>query len=254
MATFNTEALALKKFPLGESDVIVSYLSKSKGKIRAVARGARKSGHKFAGLIQPFTYSEITFYQGGSSLLNINHIKHKFSFTQLRNDLNKMAYASYMAELIEKTAMENDPDDFIFSLLLKSFYELSKPSKDNYQIIYFNFNLKFLNRSGFKPELNKCVSCDKDISSRSKVIFSLTDGASLCTKCSTNKNNLLYIRGETREFINKLFSSGINTQKNLHISKKASQELEELIEKFIIYHLDIKLKSKEFLHMIKNMG
>src|SRR6056297_1446943 len=125
MSKFETEGIVLKQFDLGEADKIITFYTKDNGKVRAVARGVKKPRSKISGLVQLFTYNKITFYKG-RSLERINHIENIYPFSSLRNNLNKMAYASYIAEYVEKVGMENNPNPDIFNLLLEAFYNLMK--------------------------------------------------------------------------------------------------------------------------------
>ncbi len=254
MSLFNTDAIVLKHFDLGEADKIITFYTKDKGKVRAVARGARKTKSSISGLLLPFTYNNITFYRG-RSLDRINKIKNRFSFSPLREDLNKMAYASYMAEIIEKAGMEDDPNRDLFSLLLTTFHQLLKADEGELNYINLVYKVRFLGIMGFKPRLDNCINCNRELKTRPENNFSIEDGGFFCSSCKPQPGKELFsISGEALEILKKLFQSGLEPVKNLRISKKASGELDKLIDIFIIYHLDLKLKSLDFLNMIRDLG
>lgn len=256
MAKYNTDGIVLKQFDLGEADKIITFYTKDEGKIRAVARNARKSKNKFSGLVLPFSYNNITFYRG-RSLDRINQIENKFSFSELRQDLDKMAYASYMAEMVEKVGMEDDPLPSLFSLLLASFHKLLSAKDERLDYINLVFKIRVLSVLGFMPVLDRCVDCEKKLEIVSSNIFSIPRGGILCPACNNMDKqswNMLVISGETLTVMNKIIATGLKLPRNLHISVGAFKELDKLVERFIDYHLDIKIKSQEFLHMIRDLG
>lgn len=258
MTNIKTEAIIIKQFDLGESDKIITTYTKDYGKIRAVARGVRKSKSPISGTVLPFNYNYMTFYQG-RSMPRINQVKNIYSFTNLREDLNKMAYASYMAELVDKVGLENAPNQALFSLLLSNFYQLGKSENDGLKYLDVIYNIKVLAVLGLNPELEHCVFCNRELSYYQKNIFNIEHGGLECQDCykSHREEKELYrhiILGETIQIIKKILSSGLKPLLNIKISDRAYQELEQVINRFIVYHLDIKLNSYEFLNMIKKLG
>ena len=252
MAAFTTEGIVLKQFDLGEADKIITFFTRDQGKLRAVAKGVRKSKSPISGLVLPFSYNQINIYRG-RSLDRINQIKNIYPFSPLREDLLKMAYASFMAELVERVGMENDPNQPLFSLLLSSFHQLLK-LEQGISFIDLFFKIKVLNIIGFKPQLAKCVLCAKPVTTSSQNYFNIKQGGIICASCSSRENDYTQITGEAAEILKSLFNSGFGSFKNLRISAAAENQLNHLIDNFILYHLDLKLKSLEFLNMIKKMG
>jgi DNA repair protein RecO (recombination protein O) len=258
MGIIKTEAVVLKQFDLGEADKIITFYTKDYGKVRAVAKGVRKSRSSMSGIVLPFTYNYMTFYQG-NSLDRINQVKNIFSFSKLREDLTKMAYASFVAELIEKVGLENDPNQALFSLLLSTLHQLLKTEVDELKYIELAYKVRILAILGIKPELEHCISCNKEMNYGRSNIFNIEYGGLLCRKC-LEENSSKYaagkfiLLGEAVQVIKNLFNSGLKPIANLKISLQAYQQLDELVNKFITYHLDLKLRSFDFLNMIKNLG
>ena len=83
MAILRTEAIVLKQFDLGEADKIITFFTKDYGKIRAVAKGVRKSKSSISGIVLPFNYNLITIYRG-KSIDRINQIRNIFTFNKVR--------------------------------------------------------------------------------------------------------------------------------------------------------------------------
>lgn len=249
MAQFESEALVLKQFDLGESDRIITFYTRNMGKVRAVARGVRKPKSKISGLVLPFSYNRVTFYRG-RSLDRINHIESIYFFSSLREDLDLMAYASYMAELVEKVGMEDQANELLFSLLLTSFHQLIQVDKDNLEYVELIFNLRLLKILGFAPRLLNCVHCGSSVDTARKNYFDIRQGGIVCSTCHSVEKELT---GESLQIMKKILG-GFDSALKLKISERARQELVKLISSFLLYHLDLRLKSLDFLHMIKDLG
>ncbi|ACL69998.1 DNA repair protein RecO [Halothermothrix orenii] len=258
MPLFNTEGIVLKQFDLGEADKIITFITRDMGKLRAVAKGVRKTRSSISGLVLPFSYAEVTIYRG-RSLDKINRIKVKYSFSPLREDLTRMAYASYMAEFIEKVSVEDDNNRALFSLLLSSFHRLLKAEEiSEYNHIILAFKIRILVILGIKPELSSCVDCGQQNNPGSINIFSIERGGLLCHNCSSNHmdgmGGVQKISGESLRIMANIIDSGLKPLDKLKISTQAFEELDGLLDSFITYHLDLRFKSLDFLHMIRDLG
>ena len=108
MGLFDTDAIVLRDYEFGEADKIVLLFTKNKGKISVVAKGVRKTKSTLSSGLQPFTYNHILVYQGKSDLGNLSQCDIKEPFANLRNDIYKMGYASYVVELINELTIKND--------------------------------------------------------------------------------------------------------------------------------------------------
>lgn len=257
MARFQTEGIVLKHFDLGEADKIITFYTTDRGKIRAVARGARKAKNKISGLVLPFSYNKITIYRG-RSIDRINHIENKYSFSELREDLTKMAYASYMAEVVEKVGKEDNPNETLFSLLLTAYHQMMKldgEETDKLDLINLKFKTRLLSILGFEPELTYCIECENKIKLKNKNHFSISYGGMVCPDCLDDNDEYIYnLSGEAVVILRRLLDLQLQVPDNLRISDNAFQSINKLIDLFMTYHLEIKIKSEKFLHMIKNIG
>ncbi|MFW6237763.1 MAG: DNA repair protein RecO [Halanaerobiales bacterium] len=251
--TYIADTIVLKQFDLGEADKIITFSSRERGQIRAVAANARKSG-RFSGAVQPFNYNNITFYQG-KSLDRINHVENKYSFSALRDDLKKMAYASYMAEVVEKVGVEGEPQPDLFSLLLSCFHKLISVNKDDFPWINFIFKLKALSVTGHRPRLDYCPECGTKIRIDRDCYFDIAGGGLFCGNCSRKGGEeVIRLSPENLEIMERYLHSGLDFSREFDHSDRSLKILNGLLDKFITYHLDISIKSLEFLHMIENFG
>ncbi|RCW45378.1 MULTISPECIES: DNA repair protein RecO [unclassified Halanaerobium] len=255
MASFETEGVVLKQFDLGESDRLITLYTKERGKIRAVARGARKGIKSRSGLVLPFSYHNFTLYKG-KSMARINHIESKEMNSRLREDLDYMAYASVVSEYIERVGLEDEKDLALFSLLVLILKEMNDSDKENLLFYYIFFKTKLLILLGIKPELKKCTYCNEQID-YDKIYFNIEYGGVICRNCK-EKYKTDYIKFSREEFV--IFAKFINStfadiaDKDIEIDNRILKKVSLLTEDFIAYHLDLKPKSLSFLYNLQSMN
>ena len=116
MPLYTTDALILRTYKLGESDRIVVFLTRDRGKKRGVAKNARQSRRRFGGALEPLTYGRVGYLERERrDLVRLDYVE------QLRSPLSAvdgeaLGYVSYFAELIDEWAQEADPNETLFRL------------------------------------------------------------------------------------------------------------------------------------------
>jgi len=116
MPLHTTDALILRTYKLGESDRIVVFLTRDRGKKRGVAKNARQSRRRFGGALEPLTYGRVGYVERERrELVRLDYVE------QLRSprsavDGEALGYVSYFAELIDEWAQEADPNETLFRL------------------------------------------------------------------------------------------------------------------------------------------
>jgi len=255
LASFETEGVVLKQFDLGESDRLITMYTKERGKIKAVARGARKGIKSRSGLVLPFSYHNFVLYKG-KSLARINYIESIEMNSRLREDLDYMAYASVVSEYIERVGLEDEKDLALFSLLALILKEMNNTEKEKLLFYFIFFKTKLLILLGIKPELKKCSYCNEQID-YNKIYFNIEHGGVICRSCK-EKYNIDYRKFNRKEFI--VFAKFINStfadiaDKDIEIDSRILKKVSLLTEDFIAYHLDLKPKSLSFLYDLQSMN
>jgi len=104
-----TAAVVIGSFPLGESDRIVTFYSRDFGKIRGVAKSARRMRSRFGSALELCTLGELVFFDGGrSELVRIDHFDITRPFDRVREDLDRLAQAAWMIECVARLTGERD--------------------------------------------------------------------------------------------------------------------------------------------------
>lgn len=242
-----TEGIVIKHIPIGEADRIVSLISPSIGKIRAVARGSRKPKSKMGGHLTPISHVKLSIATT-KTIDQITEVETIESFRKIKEDLSLLSKASYIAELAESFVQEENESKQIFYLLLKCL-NLLQIVPDTEILIKF-FELKLFSLSGFKPEMIICSECGIKLTP-SSYKFNFESGGLLCSKCTLeihspgeklSINSIKLIRFIQNENFEKI--SQLNSTKNL------LDEIEIVISKYLKSILDKELKSKPFLDLV----
>jgi DNA repair protein RecO (recombination protein O) len=246
MPTYKAKAAVLNTFKLGEADKIVVMFSGSKGKIRAVAKGIRKTKSKFGGTLEPFSVVDLLLYEG-KSLDVIQQAETIMSFKELRADLEKLKYGSVMLELIDKVAQEREESYDVFSLLLAALQCLKETDKD-YQTLLTVFQLKLMAALGYRPHLARCPACGGPVADVGKqALFSFRFGGLICDDCRDKDPDAVPVSGATRAQIEQALDTPLARWHELDFRTENVRGIAMLTELFVAYHLDRKLKSPRFL-------
>src|SRR5262245_53285463 len=115
MPEYATEALILRTYKLGESDRIVVFLTRDRGKKRGVAKNARQSRRRFGGGLEPMTYGRVAYVERERrDLVFVNYVEPARSPLAAGGDA--LGYIGYFAELLDECAPEADPNEGLFRL------------------------------------------------------------------------------------------------------------------------------------------
>lgn len=181
MQITRTSALLLKRVDYSESDRIVLLYTKLWGKISAMAKGARKSRHRFGACLEPFCLFEaeikIQPHREMGLLISTHPIK---SFIKIMGNLERVACGYRILELTD--AFEHDVHPFpkVFELLEKSLRVLEGGS--NPMLVRLRYEAELLVCSGLAPELDQCVSCGQKAPFKS-AFLNFSHGGLVCFNC-----------------------------------------------------------------------
>jgi DNA repair protein RecO (recombination protein O) len=144
---YKTQGIIIKKTDLAEADRLLTIYTKDFGKILAKARAVKKTQAKLKGHLELFIHSHLMLAQGRSRDI-ITSAETIESFPCLRRDLNSLAAAYYLSELIDKLIVEPEKDERIWELFLSSLKRIEAPEGASFEIIK-NFENKLLEFLGY---------------------------------------------------------------------------------------------------------
>ncbi|MBO4854258.1 MAG: DNA repair protein RecO [Oscillospiraceae bacterium] len=174
-----TYGLILRETETKETDKILTVLTPDMGKISLVARGARRKNSPLAASCQLLAYSELTLYRRGAWLY-LSEASTVELFGGLRGDIERLALASYFAELTESVTGEDQPAGEVLPLLLNALYALGVLGKDP-ALVKPVFELRLMALSGFEPLAECCGVCGR--SEPESPMLDVVQGTVHCAAC-----------------------------------------------------------------------
>jgi DNA repair protein RecO (recombination protein O) len=243
---YQTEAIIIKKTKLGEADCILTFYTPHLGKIQGFAKSLRKSKSKMAGHLELLTHSQVSLARGrnidtitGSQTIN--------SFLPLKTDLELTSCALYATELVNQFTADNQEDHPLFELLLETMHNLSRGGDNELILRYFELHL--LDKVGYRPQLEQCVSCHsalKDISN----LFCPGAGGMLCPNCRQSQLSFP-LSEKARKVLLLLQNSDHSIVSQLETDPELSRQLEMVMRNYLRYLLEREVKSVAWLDTLR---
>lgn len=179
-----TIGFVLKRRDYSETSNIVTLYTRDCGKIRALAKGARRKKSEFLGLLEPLSLLEIVFIERRSGLHILKEAHLLVSNLELRQELSKIAHAMNLLSLVDQTQPDEDACPDVFELLVSGLAALSHVS--NSQNVAFAFQAHLLRHCGQLPRLDICARCGSSL--EPAALFRASSGALLCRSCGNHRD------------------------------------------------------------------
>jgi DNA repair protein RecO (recombination protein O) len=248
-----TEAIVLRLFDYGESDRIVTFCTAGYGKLRGIAKGARRSRKRFANALEPFSLSHLLFSRRGPDSLALVEGSEVIShFPQIRADLEKTLAASYLIDLTDQFLPEEKRNEAVFKLL-RDFLSLIEASPIAESILRF-FEIRLLKLSGYNPALDRCLLCNTPVGNETTYRFSVADGSLTCTGCRPAGADAIPVSLGTIRTLLLGREIEIDRLGRIQLSGQSADESRQLLARFIRHIIGRDLKSLHVLNEIRRLG
>jgi DNA repair protein RecO (recombination protein O) len=247
---YRVEAIVLKRTDHGEADRLLTLFTPDLGKMRAIAKGARKPASRKSGHVELFARTHLLVAKG-KQLDIVTQADTLDAFLPLRENLERIGYAYYLAELVDRFSEEGTENRAIFDLLLRALAALGDETTDPDLLARF-FELRLLQYVGYRPQLFNCVHCGKAIAPVENY-FSAEAGGVIDPDCAQTQRafDAQTISLDALKILRYLQTREWETVRALRLGDAAMSQVEALMLRYITYHLERNLKSVEFLRELK---
>ena len=221
----------------GDSDKMLTMLTPNLGKISCTAKGARRTKSQLLAATQMFTFGEYMLFKGGDTY-TVNSCETIEMFYNLRTDLDKLTYASYITRIINDVTTENQNSFHILKLYLNTLYAIAETDKD-LDFLTSVFKMRLMKIIGFSPNVSECVCCK---SKENLTAFSFKDNGFKCDNCKKLDSGAFNISDATKNAI--IYSTKIDVKKlfSFELSDKALKEFEIVSRLYLNEKLDKEYK------------
>lgn len=185
MQTESSAAIVLRTHVFGESDVVVSLLTATSGKLSGIAKGAKNSRRRFSGTLQTFSHIRIDWrHRAGTELVFLERAVLARPWRQLTQSLDRFAVASHVVEVADKMTAEREVGDDLFHLVRSTLERLEQAEPA--PLTAARFDLAALRVAGVAPDFARCERCRCELAGdRLPARISPARGAVLCRGCAS---------------------------------------------------------------------
>jgi DNA repair protein RecO (recombination protein O) len=251
MPLYQTSAIVVRSTPYGESDRIVTLYTLDFGKMKGIAKGAKRSQKRFANTLEIGSYIQVGFFEKETQdLVRLDQSELIHSFGSLREDITKLAWASYFIELVNELTAERIKNKALFRLLV-FFLDLIDQGmlQEDIQRV---FEVRLLSHLGYQPHFDHCTRCQKRLSGE-KFFFGIRQGGVLCPPCAAQLPGLVPISLGTVKTLQLAQSLPLEKVRRVSFSHQSLEESQAVLSLFLQEYLGKDLKSKKFLEQISRV-
>lgn len=246
---YRTEGVVIRRIDSGESDRTLTLYTPDRGKIRVLAKGVRRPGSRLAGHLELLAHATFLIARG-RNLDIVTQAQTVHPFASLRQDLERIAWGCYLAELVGRLSPEQQENALAYQLLLEALAHLDQ-GRDP-EMIARAFEVHVLGAMGYRPQVFRCVSCNQELEPRAQAFSSIMGGV-LCPRCREQDRGARPLSLEALKVLRYIQRSGLSETERLQLGEACRLEVEELLYIFIRNILERDVNSVEFLGTLERL-
>ncbi len=238
------EGIVLNVRSYGETSKILNVLTKEHGIIGLMAKGAKGMKSELRSVTDKLIYGYFHIYYRENKLSNLTSVDIKKPFKQIKKDISKISYASFLLELTEQVYKQNG-DDKIYDLLIAALVKIEEGYDP--MIITNILELKYLYFLGVMPVIDACSICGSKVSIAT---LSSVKGGYVCRNCLKNEK---IVSSNTIKLIRMFYYVELSKISKLDIKDISKREIGQFLDEYYGEYTGLYLKSKEFLKNISKV-
>lgn len=247
-----TAGFVLKSLSYGESDLIITFYSREFGKIKGIAKGAKRSKKRFVNVFEPFSLTNILFTRKSRDMLafieSCDIIDH---YPAIRQDMEKTLIASYFIDLADHFSPEGKKNEKVFELLQNFLLVLGREKASDALVRFFEMRL--LKLAGFEPALEHCIVCKTPVTNGNSYYFHAHDGGIKCSACATIQRYEQPISAGTVRTLLLGKEMDIDKIKLVALTSSLATESRCILTGFIAHVLGREVKSLKIMEQVQKL-
>lgn len=246
----STRALIVRRRDVNDADRILTVLTPGEGKLELIAKGVRKTSSRKAGHLEPFVHAALTLAQGSTWDI-ITEAQTVESFRHLRSNLEAIAAASYISELVDAFTGEGEDAHAIWDLALEALRILDESATRNAVPVNLLswFDLHLLSLTGFQPQFFRCLACEKELEPTLNFL-SLSEGGVLCPQCAAQRNDVEALDVDALKVLRFFQSRSWAPVAQVTVRPSTLRRVENILHRYLIFVLERQVRSTHFLRRL----
>ncbi|MCH9834585.1 MAG: DNA repair protein RecO [Ilumatobacter sp.] len=231
---YHDVGVVLRTYKLRESDKIVVFHTRDNGKVRAVAKGVRKTRSRFGARLEPMSHVKVLLYRG-RELDIVSQAEAVEPLSPMLSSLDRASQGLAALEAVDQLSLEREANPQLYKMLVGVLRTVAaKPSPLNVPAFYW----KLLAREGFHPELDECVRCHESEPDVSLVAFDLNEGGVLCRSCRSGQAISSVALGLMRDILGGRLQHALDQEES-----SATHEVSSLATKALEFQIERRLRA-----------
>lgn len=251
---YRTHALVIRRRDHADADRILTLFTPDQGRVEVIAKGVRKITSRKAGHLEPFTHSSLLLAEARTWPIVTEAVTVE-SFRHLRDDLDAIVRAGYMAELADAFAESDDEHRPLWDLLLPCLRALDDAAAGaatfDRNVLLAWYLLHLLSLTGFQPQLFHCLGCDEELQPVTN-FFSMGEGGVYCPTCAAGRQGAEPIDADLLKILRYLQARQWSEVNRLYVPQPLMRRVDHLLHRYLLSVLERSVRSVDLLRRIQN--
>ncbi len=243
-----TDAIVLTRFDYGEADRIMTLFTPAHGKLKAIAKGVRRTKSRLGGSLEPLAELRVALARGRTFDV-VTQVQVTHAWLRLRDSLESAATAWYLAELADRSLEERHEAEGLYALLRRA-YELLDAGMNSGRVARW-YEMHLADELGVRPEVDRCVECDRMLEADESFRWVPPLGGVLCSRCPGPPADRAGLSLEGLKLLKAYQRLDVEALAGLRLAAAVESEVEQAMRDFLRFSLEREARSLPFLDEVR---